>query len=162
MLAHSQTLYVSAEPHSKRFSLRRSRTGFSARSFSRSAYVAEKLTSSPAFPNRPSSMPTITGRSKTGLLGAIFTTALVAEAIADPPASLFLAFRFRRSSIKNRFSEVVVQALYPDIVRLADVFTKFLSRGPENIPGHGPRSGIRAWVIDRRFVMQSVFVGARD
>src|SRR5205823_12896870 len=46
--------------------------------------VAEKLTSSPALSNSPSSMPTITGRSNTGLLGAIFTTGRVAEAMISP------------------------------------------------------------------------------
>src|SRR5215470_17277459 len=55
-------------------SFSRDSTGFSALSRSRSAYVAEKLTSRPAFSNRRSSMPTITGRSNTGLLGAILTT----------------------------------------------------------------------------------------
>src|SRR3954463_14184097 len=52
-------------------------TDLSMVSFSRSAYVPAKATSSPAFSNRPSSMPTITGRSNTGLLGAIFTTGRV-------------------------------------------------------------------------------------
>src|ERR1700722_8845074 len=42
--------------------------------FSRSAWVAEKLTSRPAWANSPSSMPTMTGRSNTWLLGAILTT----------------------------------------------------------------------------------------
>src|SRR6185436_3979598 len=45
-------------------------------SFSRSAWVAENLTSRPAASNSPSSMPTMTGRSKTWLLGAIRMTGL--------------------------------------------------------------------------------------
>ena len=45
-------------------------------SFSRSAWVAENFTSRPAASNKPSSMPTITGRSKTWLLGAMRMTGL--------------------------------------------------------------------------------------
>jgi hypothetical protein len=45
-------------------------------SFSRSAWGAENLTSRPAASNRPSSMPTMTGRSNTWLFGAMRMTGL--------------------------------------------------------------------------------------
>src|SRR5262245_11099289 len=75
--------------------------------------------------------------------------------------SLLVTFGFGRWFIKNWFPEIIVQALYPDIVLLADVFAQFLSRGPRNIPGYGPGSGVCAGVIDRRFVMQCVLVWPR-
>src|SRR5262249_20780863 len=50
--------------------------GLPAASFSRSAWVAENFTSRPAASNSPSSMPTITGRSNTWLLGAMLMTGL--------------------------------------------------------------------------------------
>src|ERR1700761_3793674 len=54
----------------------RDNTGITMSSFfSRSAQEPTRLTSRPAFSNSFSSMPTITGRSKIGLLGAIRTGA---------------------------------------------------------------------------------------
>jgi hypothetical protein len=64
-------------------------------SFSRSAWVAENLTSSPAASNSPSSMPTMTGKSKTWLLGAIRTTGLV---WIDGMACLIIILAARESS----------------------------------------------------------------
>src|ERR1700686_4389678 len=59
-------------------------TGRCAESFSRSAWVAEKRTSSPACANRPASMATMTGRSKTWLFGAILTMGWSCDGIALP------------------------------------------------------------------------------
>src|SRR6266446_369967 len=51
-------------------------------SFSRASYGADMRTSSPAARKRPSSMPTSTGRSKIGLLGAILTSGLASDIAA--------------------------------------------------------------------------------
>src|ERR1700730_14605539 len=59
-------------------------TGRWAESFSRSAWVAEKRTSSPARANRPASMATMTGRSKTWLFGAILTMGWRCDGMALP------------------------------------------------------------------------------
>src|SRR5687767_2738837 len=55
--------------------------GFPIASRSRSAWVAENATSRPACAKRPSSMATMTGRSKTWLLGAILITGLVMDVL---------------------------------------------------------------------------------
>src|SRR5262245_52888061 len=74
-----------------------------------------------------------------------------------PPQTL-VSRRFRWWPIETRRPEIVVQALNPDVVFLADVLGEFLPCSPRDIPSYRPGSCVCAWIVDRGFVMHRVLV----
>src|SRR5258706_10970949 len=60
--------------------------------------------------------------------------------------------------VEDWLAEVVLQALYPDVVVLANVFLEFLFCGPRNIPGDGPGPGVRTGVIDGGLIVHRALV----
>ena len=100
-----------ADPHSNICSLSRAMIGRSALSFSRSAQVAENATSRPAMSNSPSAMPTMTGRSKTGLLGAILTTGFSGTGDMNIPLSTRIRARVDSLTVGCAFRAILRSTL---------------------------------------------------